>query len=500
MENILQMEGITKLYPGVVALNNVNFTLAKGEVHALVGENGAGKSTLIKILAGATHCDSGTIVFDGKQLGKYDPHEALRMGISVIYQEINLVGNMTVEENIFFGRELTKRNGKSVFLNKKAMQEKTLQVFKSLELDIDPKAVVATLSVAYQQLVEIAKAVVYDAKIIVMDEPSATLTNNELEILFRLIEKLKSKGTSVIYISHRLEEIFAIADHVTVFRDGNYIDSLPIKDTNQNELIRMMVGRELSGSFPENKSSSDEIVLEGRDLFNGKVKHASIYLKKGEILGISGLVGAGRTELARILFGADPYLGDIIVKGKPAKIRSPRDAIKYGIALLPEDRKTQGLILRMEVDINASMAALDYVSKNGWMDFAAEKEMIKKYVEAMKIKTPSLKQTVSHLSGGNQQKVILAKWLASKSDILIFDEPTRGIDVGAKSEIYELMNQLVNEGKSIIMISSELPELIGMSDRVYVMHEGSIIGELSKEEIDQERILMMASNIKGEVS
>ncbi len=500
MDNVLEMRNITKLYPGVVALNDVDFTLARGEVHALVGENGAGKSTLIKILAGATDYDSGIIMLDGRELGKFNPHEAMRMGISVIYQEINLVSNMTIEENIFFGREIRKRNGKSFFLEKKEMIEKTSEVFKSLELDLDPNAKVSSLSVAYQQLVEIAKAIIYDAKIIVMDEPSATLTNNELDVLFALIEKLKRNNTSIIYISHRMDEIFKIADTVTVFRDGTYIGTKKVRDTNKNELVKMMVGRELSGVYPVNTYRSDEIVLEGKDLFNKRVKHVDIYLKKGEILGITGLVGAGRTELARILFGADPYLGDIYVKGKHIKLRSPRDAIKQGIALLPEDRKTQGLILRMQVDINASMTALDYVSQNGWMDFTKEKAMVEHYVEVMKIKTPSLKQIVSHLSGGNQQKVILAKWIASKSDIIIFDEPTRGIDVGAKAEIYELMNQLVGEGKSIIMISSELPEVIGMSDRAYVMREGKIVGELGKEELDQEKILLIASNFKGEMS
>lgn len=493
MDHILEMRNITKLYPGVVALNKVNFTLAKGEVHALVGENGAGKSTLIKILAGATDYDEGTITFDGEVQGRYTPHKALNMGISVIYQEFNLVNNMTIEENIFFGREIKKRNSR--FLDKKAMLEKTRRVFENLELDINPKAEVASLSVAYQQLAEIAKAIVYDAKIIVMDEPSATLTNNELEVLFRLIRKLKEKGTSIIYISHRMDEIFEIADTVTVFRDGMHIETKKVADTTPGELIRLMVGRELTNTYPVNCSKTEEIVLEARDLFNEKVKHANLYLKKGEILGISGLVGAGRTELARILFGADPYLGEIYVQGKCAKIRSPRDAIRHGIALLPEDRKKQGVILRMEVDLNASMAALNYVSDHGWIDFEKERELVSKYVHAMKIKTPSLKQKVGNLSGGNQQKVILAKWLASKSDIIIFDEPTRGIDVGAKAEIYELMSQLVKEGKSIIMISSELPELIGMSDRAYVMHEGRIVGELNKDEMDQERLLLMASNL-----
>ena len=493
MDCLLEMKNITKLYPGVVALNKVNFSLGRGEVHALVGENGAGKSTLIKILAGAVDYEEGAIVFDGKTCGKYTPNEALNMGISVIYQEFNLINHMTVEENIFFGRELTTRDGKSKFLNKKAMQQKTKEVFASLGLDIDPKAPVASLNVGYQQLTEIAKAILYDAKVIVMDEPSATLTTHEMKTLFKLIRQLKENGTSIIYISHRMEEIFEIADRVTVLRDGTYIDTKNVSETTPAELIKLMVGRELTGTYPINDACTDEIVLEVKDLLNEKVRFASLYLKKGEILGISGLVGAGRTEVGRIIAGADPYLGEIYLRGQPVKIKSPRDAIRHGIALLPEDRKTQGVILRMGVDLNTSMAAIDKVSNGIWMDDKKEKELVTEYVNALKIKTPSTSQLVGNLSGGNQQKVILAKWLASNVDIFIFDEPTRGIDVGAKAEIYELMNRLVKQGKSIIMISSELPELIGMSDRVYVMHEGEVVGELQKDELDQEKILTLAS-------
>lgn len=495
MENILEMRQITKLYPGVVALDHVDFSLAKGEVHAIVGENGAGKSTLIKILAGATDYNEGSIFYDGELRNKYNPHEALNMGISVIYQEFNLINNMTIEENIFFGREVRKNGGKSRFLDKKEMYRRTKEVFDKLGLEIDPKAEVSSLNIGHQQLAEIAKAVAYDAKIIVMDEPSATLTNNELELLFKLIDKLKKEGTSIIYISHRMEEIFSIADRVTVLRDGKYIKTMDVKDTSTEELIKLMVGRELGGQYPARTSTAGETVLEAKNLKNSKVDDVSFYLKKGEILGLSGLVGAGRTEVGRIIAGADPYTGEIILNGKTIKLKSPKDAIRLGIALLPEDRKTQGVILRMPVDLNTSMAALDKISDGPWMDFKKEKELVEDYVRLLKIKTPSIKRMTGNLSGGNQQKVILAKWLASQVDIFIFDEPTRGIDVGAKKEVYELMSELVAQGKSIIMISSELPELIGMSDRAYVMYSGRIVAELSKEELDQERIITLASGI-----
>ncbi len=495
-ENILEMKGITKMYPGVVALEDVNFTLKKGEVHALIGENGAGKSTLIKILAGAVKSDAGSIVFDGKEYRHYTPHEAIDMGISVIYQEFNLVPLMSIEENLFFGKEIKK----GIFSDKAEMMKRSKEIFKQLDMDVDPSTQVKDLTVAYQQLTEIAKAILNQAKIIVMDEPSATLTNRELEALFALIRRLKANGTAIIFISHRLEEIFEIADTVTVFRDGHYIDTKPIAEMDKEKLIRMMVGRELTGTYPHNRKVHDEVVLEVKDLYNQHVKGASFSLKKGEILGITGLVGAGRTELVRMIFGADEHLGDMYVKGKKVKIKSPADAIRYGISLLPEDRKSQGLLLNMGIDFNLSMIVLKSLSKKGFISGEEEQKVVNEYIKKISIKTPSSKQLVRNLSGGNQQKVVLAKWMATKSDIIIIDEPTRGIDVGAKAEIYELMDQLAMAGKSIIMISSELPELIGMSDRAIVMHEGEIVGEVLRDELEQEKVLTMASSKKGELA
>ncbi|MEA5003144.1 MAG: sugar ABC transporter ATP-binding protein [Christensenella sp.] len=495
-DNILEMKGITKLYPGVVALEDVNFTLKKGEVHALIGENGAGKSTLIKILAGAVKRDGGQVIFNGQEYKNYTPHEAMDMGISVIYQEFNLVPMMSIEENLFFGKEIKK----GIFSDKAEMVKRAKEIFKQLSMDVDPATPVKDLTVAYQQLTEIAKAILNKAKIIVMDEPSATLTNRELKALFELIRRLKAEGTAIIYISHRLEEIFEIADTVTVFRDGQYIDTKPVSEMNKEMLIRMMVGRELTGTYPCNHTVYDDVVMEVKDLYNEHVKGASFSLKKGEILGITGLVGAGRTELVRMIFGADNYLGDIYVKGKKAKIKSPTDAIRYGISLLPEDRKSQGLLLNMGIDFNLSMIVLKSLTKNGFISSDEEQKIVEEYIRMISIKTPSGKQLVRNLSGGNQQKVVLAKWMATKSDIIIIDEPTRGIDVGAKSEIYELMDRLAGQGKSIIMISSGLPELIGMSDRAIVMHEGEIVGEVSRKELNQEKLLTMASSKKGELA
>lgn len=492
--DLLQMKNITKLYPGVVALDNVQFDLKKGEVHALVGENGAGKSTLIKILAGSVKSDGGVIFFDGNEYTGYTTHEAIKIGISVIYQEFNLVPVMTVQENIFFGREL--RNG--IFADKAKMIERTREVFSELNVTIDPNEMVKNLSIAHQQLTEIAKAILNDAKVIVMDEPSATLTNKELETLFSLVRKLKEKGTSIIYISHRLEEIFEIADRVTVYRDGQFVDCKDVAKTNRDELIRLMVGRELSGTFPHAHTVGDEVVLEVRNIFNEKVKDVSFKLHKGEILGITGLVGAGRSELVRAIFGADHSLGEVYVKGELTPIKNPLDAIKHGIALLPEDRKTQGLLLGMGVDFNLSMLVLKELTKNKIISKAQERELVQKYIDQIKVKTPSQTQLIRNLSGGNQQKVVIAKWLASNSDIIIIDEPTRGIDVGAKAEIYILMDELARQGKSIIMISSELPELIGMSDSAIVMHDGEIVGEVLRDELDQERLLAMASSKKGD--
>jgi ribose transport system ATP-binding protein len=491
---LLEMKGITKIYPGVVALDKVDFSVKRGEVHALLGENGAGKSTLIKILAGAEQRDEGEIWFDGQSYAQYTPNDAIQMGISVIYQEFNLVSKMTIEENIFLGKEI--HNG--LFVDKKAMTQKAREVFEPLGGAIDPGVKVSDLSVAYQQLVEISKAILNRSKIIIMDEPSAALSLNELEILFNLIRRLKSEGTSIIYISHRLEEVFEIADRVSVFRDGRYVGTKLVSETNKDNLISMMVGRELSGDYPQNEQKRGEVVLKAQGITSDKLREVSFELYRNEILGITGLVGAGRTELLRAIFGADPYLGDIYIRGEKAEIRSPQDAIRYGISFLPEDRKTDGILLEMPVRFNMSIASLKKFARNGFVNRGKENATVQLFVDAIRIKTPDLEQKAKNLSGGNQQKVILGKWLACDSDIIIFDEPTRGIDVGAKQEIYLLMNQLVKEGKSIILVSSELPEIIGMSDRVLVMYNGAITAELDKSELTQELILSKASS-EGEV-
>lgn len=487
-DSLLEMKGITKAFPGVLALDQADFSVKRGEVHALLGENGAGKSTLIKILAGALERDGGEIWFDGKSYGDYSPHDAIEMGISVIYQEFNLISKMSIEENIFLGREAHK----GIFADKQAMLQKAREVFRPLAGEIDPSEKVSNLSVAYQQLVEISKAILNQAKLIVMDEPSAALSTRELDILYALIRKLKSEGTSIIYISHRLEEVFEIADRVSVFRDGKYVSTKMVPDTNKEELISLMVGRKLSGKFPQNNQKRGEVILKVHELTNTKVRDISFELRRNEILGITGLVGSGRTEIVRSIFGADPYIGDIYVKGKKAEIRSPQDAIRYGISYLPEDRKTNGILLEMSVRFNMSIACIRKFARHGFVDQKLESESVQKFVDAIRIKTPSLEQKSKNLSGGNQQKAILGKWLACESDIIIFDEPTRGIDVGAKQEIYLLMNQLVQEGKSIIIVSSELPEVIGMCDRVLVICNGTISAELDKRELSQELILAKA--------
>jgi len=492
-QNIIEMKNIVKVYPGVIALKDVSIKVKKGEVHAIVGENGAGKSTLIKILTGSVSKDSGAIYFDGRKYDNLTPSKAIELGISAIYQEFNLVPQLTVEENIFLGKEIKK----GLFANRRIMQKKTKEVLKNLDANINPNAVVNSLSVAYQQLVETAKAVLNEAKLIIMDEPSASLTNKELESLFILIKKLKTIGTSVIYISHRLEEIFEIADVVTVLRDGENIATENVNDTNRNSLIKLMVGRELSNIYPQYDCTSNHEVLEIKNLYTRKVKNINLCLKKGEIFGISGLVGAGRTELAMAIFGLDKYTGEIYVNGSLTQINSPKDAIKYKIGLIPEDRKSQGLVLNQPVKDNITYSILDSISKASFINGKIEKAIVNKYVKAISIKTPSIEQIVKNLSGGNQQKVVLAKWLAKQSDILIFDEPTRGIDVGAKQEIYNLMVELIREGRSIIMISSDLPELLGMSHRVAVMYDGEIVNVIAKEEVNAEIILDFACGLGG---
>ncbi len=488
-----EMRKITKRYPGVDALVNVDFSAKVGEVHALVGENGAGKSTLIKVLGGAEKRDSGEVIVGGVKTNFTEPQQAIDSGIAIIYQEFNLVPNMTVAENVFLGREpLGSLPG---FINYRKMYSDVGRIFEELGVKLDLNAPVSRLSVAQQQMVEIAKAVSQNAKIIAMDEPSATLTGHEIKNLFELIQRLKSEGVCVIYISHRLEEIFEIADIVTILRDGMLVDCQPVARLDKDAVIKMMVGRELGEVFPKVVTNKGQTALEVRGISReGVIENISFSVKKGEVLGIAGLVGSGRTEVARAIFGADKIdKGEIFIDGSLADIKSPLDAIMNGIGLVTEDRKGQGLFLGMTISENITMANLREISKWGFIKCNDEKRNTYEYVKDLHIKTPSVSQSVQNLSGGNQQKVVLAKWLFTKCRVLIFDEPTRGIDIGAKTEIYHLINRLADEGVAIIMISSELPEIIGMSDRIIVMHEGKVAGELSSSEASQEKIMLLAT-------
>ncbi len=495
MENILEMRNINKYFYGVHALNNVNFSVRKGEVHVLIGENGAGKSTLMKIISGAYKKDSGEIWFDGEKFDITNPLDAQNRGISIIYQEFNLIPGLSVAENIFLGREPLKKSG---MIDWRVLYKNTNELLERLKADINPGQMVKKLSVAQQQFVEISKALSFGARLIIMDEPSATLTPKELEKLFDVIRDLKSRGVSIIYISHHLDELFEIGDRYTVLRDGEWIATDEIKSADKNQIIKLMVGREITNSYPERSNQPGEVILEVKNLNRqGILKDISLTLRKGEILGIAGLVGSGRTELVRALYGADPVdSGEVILNNQKVSIYSPKDSIKYGIGLLPEDRKQQGLVLEQSVKNNVTLANLEKIKNRILLNVEKEKEKVGNYIEELGIKTPGQDILALNLSGGNQQKVVLAKWLFTDSDILIFDEPTRGIDVGAKYEIYLLMNELTRQGKSIIMISSELPEIIGISDRVIVIHKGRITGEYDRLELDQERIMKSAA---GEV-
>jgi len=493
---LLQMKGISKSYPGVQALNNVDFEVEAGEVHALVGENGAGKSTLMKILAGAEPRDSGEILLNGRPVGDLTPQKALELGIGMVHQEFNLVPYLSAAENIFLGRE--PRSRIPGFIDFKTMYREAQRIVDSLGANFDVRRPVASLSVAQQQMVEIAKATSQNAVIIAMDEPSATLTEHELESLFRLIRSLKASGIGIIYISHRLEEISQIADRVTVLRDGQLVGTRRVSEVSREDLIRMMVGRELKDMIPKQPAPIGGEVLRVEHLSRTGVLHdINLTVRAGEILGIAGLVGAGRTELARAIFGADPIdSGKIYLFGQEVKITSPQAAIRHGIGLVPEDRKQLGLVLQMVVRENISLANLKELSIAGFVNRRRERTAADQFVRELRIRTPSVEQRVRNLSGGNQQKVVLAKWLFTRSKVLIFDEPTRGIDVGSKVEIYQLMNELAAKGVAIIMISSELPEILGMSDRILVMHEGRIAGELSREEATQEKIMHLATGGK----
>ncbi|AZO95303.1 sugar ABC transporter ATP-binding protein [Halocella sp. SP3-1] len=495
MDKILEMKNINKRFYGVQALKDVNLAINRGEVHVLVGENGAGKSTLMKIISGAYQKDSGQIFIDNEEVINQSPLLMQHLGISIIYQEFNLISGISIAENIYLGREPLKKSG---LVDWKKLYDKTAELLAKLGLDINPKTLVSKLSVAQQQFVEIAKALSFGAKLIIMDEPSATLTPKELERLFDVVKELKNNGVSIIYISHHLDEIFEIGDRVSVLRDGENVGTDNVENLDKDEIIKMMVGRRLDKTFPERNAKIGEVVLEIKNLERVDVLNdISFTLHKGEILGIAGLVGSGRTELVRALYGADVRdNAEIKLYNKSIKINSPRDSIRHGIGFLPEDRKQQGLVLGQSVKYNITLANLSNLVDRIFINKSKEKKEVANYVKKITIKTPSLLTMVKSLSGGNQQKVVLGKWLFTDSDILIFDEPTRGIDVGAKFEIYNLMNELTEQGKSIIMISSELPEIIGMSDRVLVMYKGSINGEFHRNELDQERIMKSAA---GEV-
>ncbi|HEX9116075.1 MAG TPA: sugar ABC transporter ATP-binding protein [Anaerolineae bacterium] len=502
VDALVLMEGIEKRFPGVHALSQCHFELWPGEVHALVGENGAGKSTLMKVLSGVYTKDAGRILYKGQEVEIPNPRAAQHLGISIIHQELNLMPHLTVAQNIFIGRE--PRQGLRFVLDDKAMDDQANQLFDRMHLKLDPRTKVADLTVAKQQMVEIAKALSLNAEVLIMDEPTAALTETEIEELFRLVRQLREHGVGVVHISHRLEELKQISDRVTVMRDGRYIDTVKTEEASLARIISMMVGRTIYEAAPEvPEHPATEVTLDVRHLNRGKtIKDVSFQVKRGEILGFAGLIGAGRTEVARAVFGADPIdSGEIYVMGRQVQIKTPRDAVSHGIAYLSEDRKRYGLALGMDVETNIVLATFrKFLGPLGWVKSALTRQTARRFVESLSIRTPSLAQKVKNLSGGNQQKVIIGKWLTADTPILIFDEPTRGIDVGAKSEIYRLLNDLAQQGKSIVMISSELPEILRMSHRILVMCEGRITGELDSSEATQEKIMSYATQRSQVVS
>lgn len=493
MDAVLELQHITKQYPGVLALDDVSLAFRSGEVHVVMGENGAGKSTLIKIIAGAIQPDLGTIVVDGTAQHMLTPRLALELGISVVYQEFTLAYGLSVAENIFMGRKL----GGKVFQDFKKMHDQSKQLFARFGLSIDPDATVGKLSNSQRQLVEISKAISKNARILILDEPSSALAAREVDIMLEMVRRLRDEGVCVIYISHRMDEIFKIADTITVLRDGRHVVTRPASELTRADLISLMVGRTLAETFPTHNAVSEEVVLDVRHLSGNGLSDISFQLHKSEILGLAGLVGSGRTELAKMLYGAAaPTGGDILCNGTPVRIRSTSEAIRHGIGLIPEDRKGEGVFLEFPIDWNIALISLKSLCRHGLVQGQKIKALSDQYFQALNIKAPSEKSLVRNLSGGNQQKVALAKTLASSSTILIFDEPTRGIDVGAKQDIYKLMAELSDSGISIIMISSEMEELLGMSDRILVMCENRLAGELSREGFSQERVLALASDMK----
>lgn len=494
---ILRLDGITKLFPGVKALDKVNLELRKGEVHAVIGENGAGKSTLMKVLLGIHPADEGTITFKGKEVTFASPLEALGAGIAMIHQEISLVQTMDVAENIWLGRE--KQTMKYGMINKENRYRMTEEILKKKDIDLDPRAMVNTLSVAKMQMVELVRAASYNADVIIMDEPTSALANEEIAILYRIVKDLQKSGVSIIFISHKLEEIFELCDRVSVYRDGHYVATKCCSEITQPELVNMIVGREITEQFPKMEAKIGDVVLEVKN-FNsaGVFENVNFTVRKGEILGISGLVGAGRTEIMRALFGSDPKdSGEVYIDGKEVKIKTPKDALRHGLAMLTEDRMRTGSIYTMSVKGNTTIAAFSELCCNqaGIINSNKEQESFDSTRGNLQVKCSSERQLISELSGGNQQKVLIGRWLLTNPKVLIVDEPTRGIDVGSKSEIHRLLSKLAGEGMAIIMISSELPEILGMSDRILVVRGGRIVYECSREGATQETLISYAFGV-----
>ena len=489
----IEMKGINKSFGSNQVLKDAGFLLKDGEVHALMGENGAGKSTLMKILTGVYTRDSGTVLVDGKEVVYKSPQEAEKAGIVFIYQELNVLFDLTVEENLFMGKEITKKFG---ICDRKAMREKAKEVMDRMGVDIPINAVMSDLSVGQQQMVEICKALMVDAKVLIMDEPTAALTQSETEGLFKLIKSLREKGVSIVYISHRMEEIFELCDRITILRDGTYVDTKFIKDITMDDIVKMMIGREIGERYPKREGveiGEEKLRVEGLTK-EKKFKDVNFSVKAGEVLGVSGLMGAGRTEIMQAIFGNLPLdSGKIFIEGNEMKIKSAQDAINAGIGFITEDRKTEGLLLEKSISENIVLANLDKVSDKGVVRKAKVEEIVKKGIDEFRIKCFGPQHECNNLSGGNQQKVVFAKWVYTDPKILILDEPTRGVDIGAKKEIYSVINDLAAKGVAIILVSSELPEVLGMSDRIMVVHEGKVTGIIDANEADQEKVMTLAT-------
>lgn len=488
----IEMRGIDKAFGGNAVLKNAGFLLDHGEIHALMGENGAGKSTLMKILTGVYTRDAGTVIVDGKEVCYKNPQEAEKAGIVFIHQELNVLFDLTVEENMFLGKEIKGALG---VCDKKAMRQEVKKVLDRLGVSIDPARRMNELSVGQQQMIEIAKALMVDAKVIIMDEPTAALTQSETEVLFQVVNSLREKGVSIVYISHRMEEIFELCDRITVLRDGSYIGTKKISETDMNDVVKMMIGREIGERYPLRDNKVGDVIFEVKGLTcPGVFKNVSFQVHAGEVLGVSGLMGAGRTEIMQAIFGNMPHVtGSIFLEGKEIQNKNPQAAMKNGIGFITEDRKVEGLMLEESIMKNISLANLGRISKNGVLNKKEEQDLVKKGIEELHIRCFGPQHECNNLSGGNQQKVVFAKWIYTNPKVLILDEPTRGVDIGAKKEIYSIINDLAARGVAVIMVSSELPEVLGMSDRVMVIREGEVRGTLSREEADQENVMILAT-------